>query len=142
MYCIDSSALVFANQKFPLVECKSYWQNLEDVISQGQLNTSEIVCDELKFYEEGIYKWAIKQRHFVIPLNEELLDQTKIIVNRYPQLIDPLSSIEQAAPYLLATAKLNKMTIVTEKIKLLLVCQKMKIESITFNEMTKILKVV
>jgi hypothetical protein len=138
MYCIDSSALVVANQKYPILEFKNFWQKLEDAISHDVLNTTEIVCDELKFYDEIIYKWAIKQPHFIISLDEGILQQAKIIINRYPQLIDPLSSIEQAAPYLLATAKIHKMTIVTERKKLSLIGKKMKIKSISYHQMLSI----
>src|SRR5436309_449211 len=146
LYCIDASALLKAHQSHPLAEDVDFWEKISDAITQGLIISSEVVSEELKYYEPELYTWASKQRHFIVPLDEETLAQTKIIINRFPQLIDPLASGEQASPYIVALAQILSATIVTEESddnpnsKLMHACLKLRIRTISLAEMIKQLK--
>ena len=115
-YVIDACALINACHNYSMTSqfFSRVWEIFDDMISKGELISSSEVLDELR--DEKLSVWARQHRECFIPLDKPIQDKTKEILKRYPTLIQ-MKSVRNsnADPFLIATAVLNKGTLVTDE---------------------------
>jgi hypothetical protein len=115
-YCLDTSVLIeswvrnYRPSSFP-----SFWKKMENSIREGNMIAPEIVLDELKRKDDELYKWAKNQKMLFIPLSIEIQEIQTGIINSYPKLIDTSKNRSMCDPWVIALARLQKCTVVTEE---------------------------
>ncbi|MDW8347927.1 MAG: DUF4411 family protein, partial [Bacteroidia bacterium] len=76
----------------------------------------EIVRDELDAVGTPALKsWAKNQSGLFVPLEPQLQAEANAIQERYPELVDVKSGYESADPWVIALAKLNGWTVVSQE---------------------------
>ncbi|MBI4683450.1 MAG: DUF4411 family protein [Nitrospirae bacterium] len=125
-YCIDTNILITLKAYYPKKESafKAIWDEIERLISDGNMLTINIVEDEIKKYEgkdDFLKRWIKAHRkHFIVPIDSEIWEAGQKIIDEHPELIDQkkMSSNEpEADPFLIALAFVKDCTIVTQESK-------------------------
>lgn len=154
IYCIDTSSLIHGwNEKYPPEIFASLWSDIENLINDGDLVSTEEVLMELSAGNDDLSIWASKQNNFFLPLNNQIQTEAANI------LADPINSKvldtkkvgkNEADIWVIATAKVNNLTVITDekyvqpidvpnarKISIRNVCENINIPHLNFLEFIK-----
>lgn len=116
IYVIDACALIDAAQNYNMSK-KSFthiWNELNEMIRNGQLISSTEIMDELK--DDDLKDWAKKHRECFLPLTQDVQEKTKEVLAQFPNLIKVRSTgNSNADPFLIATALIKGGSIVTNE---------------------------
>ncbi|MPZ92554.1 MAG: DUF4411 family protein [Actinobacteria bacterium] len=94
----------------------SLWnQYLPDLILSGHLRATDEVRIELERQDDEILEWAQEQSGLFVTIDEEIQQEVTDILAGYPKLIDPMAGRSGADPFIIALARLNGCTVVTEE---------------------------
>ncbi|MCX7768831.1 MAG: DUF4411 family protein [Flavobacteriales bacterium] len=117
MYSVDTSTLMDWQARFyPTDVFMGLKTNIENLIANGKLRAPEIVRDELDAVGTPALKsWAKNQSGLFVPLEPQLQAEANAIQERYPELVDVKSGYESADPWVIALAKLNGWTVVSQE---------------------------
>lgn len=135
-YIIDTDVLIQLYDSLPMEIYQTQWNLLGEYIKEGKIILCETVCKEIKKAEE-LKKWLEQFKDLIIPCyTPEVIIEAKTIINAYPKLIDIYNPSDQSDPYVIALAKLNKFTVLTnetyseggKKTKIPYVCKELEIE--------------
>jgi hypothetical protein len=89
---------------------------VEGLIADGKLRAPQIVREELDAVgTPDLKRWARSQGGLFVPLEPELQAEAAVIQNRYPELVDARSGHESADPWVIALAKLQGGTVVSQE---------------------------
>lgn len=89
---------------------------IEGLIAGGKLRAPQIVQEELEIVgTPDLKRWARSQGGLFVPLEPELQAEAAAIQNRYPELVDARSGHESADPWVIALAKLQGGTVVSQE---------------------------
>jgi Domain of unknown function (DUF4411) len=87
IYCIDTSSLIHGwNEKYPPEVFASLWNDIENLINNGDLVSTEEVLMELNAGNDDLSIWASKQSNFFLPLDNQIQTEAANI------LADPINS--------------------------------------------------
>jgi len=126
---------LFNNSKYifdsgPFIDLKNYptdifttlWDNISQMIENGQIISSSEVLRELENYDDEIAIWAKTQKKIFTKPTVSELEMVKQILNIHPELVKQeniLSGKPYADPFVIAQAKHNNCILVhREKYKL------------------------
>lgn len=117
MYSVDTSALMDWQARFyPTDIFVGLKERVEALIADGKLRAPEIVRDELDAVGTPALKtWAMGQSGLFVPLATPLQLEATAIQQRYPELVDVKGGYESADPWVIAMAKLNNWTVVSQE---------------------------
>ena len=161
VYVIDTSSLIkIKPEDYPHDIYVGQWLNLEKLVKEGRLISSEIVFEELGKRSDDIYEWAKRNKSMFREVN---FQQTKLVkqildTNNFKALIDLNATEGQVDPFIIAMALAKgkrqislfesneeiKKIVVTEetinpkhpnKIKIPFVCQHFEIECINIFDL-------
>ena len=154
IYCIDTSSLIHGwNEKYPPEIFASLWNDIENLIKNGDLVSTEEVLMELNAGNDDLSIWASKQNDFFLPLDNQIQAEAATI------LADPINSKvldkkkvgkNEADIWVIATAKVNNLAVITDekyvqpidvpnarKISIRNVCENINIPHLNFLEFIK-----
>lgn len=143
-YVIDTCSLTKMRHTYPRDLFPTAWAKLDELCAAGILISAEDVLEELSAFDDEIYVWAQGQQvGFFYPLNEEVQAQASKILGDYPGLLDLRKNKSSGDPFIIATAKINRCTVVTEekrtnsesRPKIPNVCDELGVECINIVEM-------
>ncbi|MFH1730106.1 MAG: DUF4411 family protein [Planctomycetota bacterium] len=113
-YCIDTSSLMDAWRRwYPPDLFPSLWAKLDELVSNGDLISSEEVLRELERKEDGLLAWANEHSGMFLPLSDEIQEITQQILDGFPKLVDSRTGKSFADPFVIATARATGTTVVT-----------------------------
>lgn len=73
IYCIDTSSLIHGwNEKYPPEVFSSLWSDIENLINNGDLVSTEEVLMELNAGNDDLSVWASKQSKLFLPLDSKI----------------------------------------------------------------------
>jgi len=143
IYCIDTSALIAAwYERYKPNRFPKLWEQLDQLITDGRLVSSSLVLRECsKQRSEELHAW-LKPREamFLVP-DEGVQGQVDHIVNTYTGLVAAGKEKFQADPFVIALAKVNGHTVITEETgptslsKIPGVCNAMKVECVNLMQL-------
>jgi hypothetical protein len=117
IYCIDTSALIAAwYERYKPNRFPKLWEQLDQLITEGRLVSSTLVLRECsKQRSEELHAW-LKPREamFIVP-DETVQRKVDYIVNTYTALVTAGKEKFQADPFVIAQAKVNGCTLITEE---------------------------
>ncbi|MCY7348228.1 MAG: DUF4411 family protein [Pyrinomonadaceae bacterium] len=154
IYCIDTSSLIHGwNEKYPPEIFTSLWNDIENLIKNGDLVSTEEVLMELNAGNDDLSIWASKQNDFFLTLDNEIQAEAANI------LADPINSKvldtrkvgkNEADIWVIATAKVNNLAVITDekyvqpidvpnarKISIRNVCENINVPHFNFLEFIK-----
>lgn len=115
-YCIDSCSLIELNYTYRPTVFPSLMMDINKLIDAGKLYSAIEVLKELEVQESDIiYLWASDKKDMFILQEHEIQVEVKNLLKKYPKLIDYKTGRSGADPWLIATAKVKGLAIVTEE---------------------------
>lgn len=143
MYCIDTSSILQAwARTYPRDIFSALWDNIEAIITDGRLRSPDEVQREIGKKEDDLCKWAKAQSGLFVPLDFSQAAEVRAILTNFPLLVDSSKGRSGGDPFVIALAKLNGCTVITEEVasssakrpKIPDVCSHYNVEHITFLE--------
>lgn len=148
-YSIDSSSLITAwNSLYPPDVFAGVWSRLSSAIDdEGAVKITEAVYIELERQRDTLFDW-VDQRNtsFIVPFDRDIQKGVTTIQADYPSLVDIENERDFADPFVIALAKMNSCTVVTEenlvgqqakRLKIPNVCLGMEIDYLNFLGMIR-----
>ncbi len=148
-FSIDSSSLIQAwSRAYPLDAFPTFWDKMSEIVDKRVILTPDVVLDELKKKDDGLYDWVEERKeHLIYPLDGELQKVVKDILGKFPRLVDTKRGRSGADPFVIALAKITGRTVVTDEImgkpknpSIVDVCQHYDIECINLLAMIRRLR--
>jgi len=105
-YCIDTSALIdLWRRKYPPDVFRSLWGSFENLINQGLIAAPKEVLRELEKRDDELLRWAKQHHSIFIDFDTNQERELKLILAKFPDMVDYLSDSPQADPFIVALAK-------------------------------------
>lgn len=115
-YCIDTSSIIHAwIEAYPPDNFPRLWDRINEFINKGKLISSDEVLRELKTKHDSAYQWAKGHPDLFVPIDQAIQPVVAEIMLTYPRLVDTRKGRLSADPFVIAIAKLNKCTLVTNE---------------------------
>ena len=119
-YSIDTSSLIDAWYiYYQPGTFLSLWKEIEELGKSGILCAPKEVKDELKTYEERednpLYRWGQEQAHMFVDQTPEMQIEIQRLSDSCKRLVRPGRLRPDADPYVIALAKVNGWTVITEE---------------------------
>ena len=115
-YCVDTSSLIAAwEERYPPDHFPKFWQLLEEAITSGQLIVCEAVLDETKKRSEELHRWLRRFDGHIVPFEEAIQAAAKKVLAAFPRLVGEHKMAFAADPFVIATAMVRRLTVVTEE---------------------------
>lgn len=74
------------------------------------------VLHEIGKQEDQLHKWvAARRERLFVPLDRPIQEYAKIVINRFPSLVNPSGTRGQADPFVIALAAVRHLTVVSEE---------------------------
>ena len=144
-YSIDTGALLDGWVRwYPPDVFPSVWQRFDQLIEAGTIVASEEVLRELSRRDDGIHDWCKQRPKLIVPLDENIQYATVEVLSQFPRMVDQRPGKNLADPFVVALAKVRKLTVVTGEIggtqdrpKIPFVCQHFDIRSINLVQLLR-----
>ena len=115
-YCLDSSSIIAAwDERYPPEIFPPFWELLDAAISAGRVFVPEAVIDELEKKSKAAAKWFKDRDACIIPYEAEIQLQAKAILSAFPKLIMEQKYAFAADPFVIGTAIVHGLVVVTEE---------------------------
>jgi hypothetical protein len=115
-YCFDTSALLECwSRSYPPDIFPGLWAKLDDLISFEQVVSPDEVRVEIARQEDELKKWIDGRPFMFLPLDEAIQIATAEVLRAHPLLMKATKNRNGADPFVIATAKVNGITVVTEE---------------------------
>lgn len=116
VYCIDTSSLIEAwERRYPRESFPSFWTKLEALIEAGQLISSQEVLAEIEKKADDLHAWSKQFSAIFLELSEEVQQTVADLLSRHERMVDSSKGKSAGDPWVVATAKVNGATVVTEE---------------------------
>lgn len=145
-YIVDTDVLIGFNDSIPMDVYETQWKLIGESIEKGKIVICEAVFNEIKKSVE-LKQWLNNYKDLIsLCYKNNVLVEAKVIINEYPKLIDVNNPSDQSDPYVIALAKLNGFTVLTnekyseggKKTKIPYICKKMSINCINTHDFYRI----
>lgn len=117
IYCIDTSALIAAwYERYKPNRFPKLWDEFDALIKASRLVSSSLVLRECsKQRSEELHGWLKPREAMFLPPDEAVQSQVDFIVNNYKGLVTAGKEKFQADPFVIALAKVNGHSVITEE---------------------------
>ena|SRR3712207_5614930 len=115
-FCLDTSALVGAwVRAYPPDVFPRLWTTLEELAERGGVVSPDEVRHELAAKADDLHEWAEAHAAMFVPLDAEQMAATREILAAFPRLVGELAERNRADPFVIALARVRRLTVVTEE---------------------------
>lgn len=114
-YVFDSNVFINMQRHHPIDIFKSLWTRIEDLIDNGVVISSDEVYDELGIGNDSLIEWAKSRKSAFFPSDIKVQHFVKEMLQKYPALITGSKKANGADPFVIALAKLNCCTLVSDE---------------------------
>jgi hypothetical protein len=115
-YCFDTSALIECwSRSYPPDVFPGLWEKMDSLVAHRGLQCPEEVRVELARQEDELRKWADGRRYMFVPLDEPIQEATRAVLQGHPLLMKATKNRNGADPFVIATAQVRRLTVVTEE---------------------------
>jgi hypothetical protein len=114
-YSFDTNVLIEAwRERYPPTVFPKLWELMDSLITQGLIEASEEVLEELKKREgDDLTKWAMARPAFFFPHTDEVQQAVKGVLRAYPKLLKRGKS--GGDPWVIALAQVHQSAVVTQE---------------------------
>ena len=142
VYCIDTSALIAAwYERYKPNRFPKLWAQFDALIEAQRLMSSVMVLDECSRRSPELHEWLKDRPAMFLPPDADVQARVDHIVNTYTGLVMQGKEKFAADPFLIATAEVHGLTVITEETgpdslrKIPGVCRALKVPSINLMEL-------
>ena len=115
-YCIDTSCLIAAwEERYPIDHFPKFWALLEAAITARKICALLAVHDETEKKSKELHDWLGNREGLFVDLNEDMETGVKVILAKHPRPVMEKRQRFAADPFIIAVAKLRRLTVVTEE---------------------------
>jgi predicted nucleic acid-binding protein len=115
-YCFDTSALIECwSRSYPPDVFPGVWLKMDELVSQQQVLCAEEVRGELAKQEDDLATWVNARPQMFVPLDEAIQRATSEILMQHQLLMKSTKNRNGADPFVIATARVKSLTVVTEE---------------------------
>lgn len=115
-YLIDSNVLIACAFNTPFEYFPSFWIKLEEYINNNQVIICDAVVTEISAKADELKKWISNYKSLYRKTFEpDIVVEAKLIINKYPNLVDINNPNDQADPYLIALAKIDNLCLISDE---------------------------
>ena len=115
-YCFDTSVLIECwSRSYPPDVFPGLWVKLDELITQREVLCPDEVRVELERQEDELAKWTNARPHLFVPLDDAIQRATSGVLARHPLLMKATKNRNGADPFVIATAQVRSLTVVTEE---------------------------
>lgn len=147
-YCIDTSALIDAYRDYyPPDVFHGLWENVDDLIRNGDLISPEEVLNELSIGDDDVFAWADSRPQLFVPLSEPIQIATAEVLAVYAEWIPQDRSRNVADAFVVALARVRNCPVVSgekwgnspnpARVRIPNVCEGLGMRHMTFLEMIR-----
>jgi hypothetical protein len=146
IYSIDTSALLDGwKRHYPPDVFPGIWDNIDEMVSRGDLAATEEVLLELEKGDDDLYDWARQRPQMFLPLDVDIQTAVTGILSTHSNLVDIHRSRSMADPFVIAVAQVHACAVVSgevlsnspTKIKIPNVCSDLGIRHINFLQLIR-----
>jgi hypothetical protein len=116
-YCIDTSFLLDAwRRKYPPDHFPPFWEYLGQLIETGEMRAPEEVFYDLRKKDDDVFRWAKDRKATLfVPIDNQIQQEVSAILAKFEKLIDTRRGRSSSDPWVIALAKLNSATLITNE---------------------------
>lgn len=115
-YCADTSSLIAAwEERYPQENFPRFWEKLEALGNAERIFVPESVVDETDRRSKELNKWLKDRPQSVVGYEVAIQQEAKTILERYLLLVKQTKSRFAADPFVIATAKVKGLVVLTEE---------------------------
>lgn len=115
-YCFDTSSLIECwTRSYPPDIFPGLWDKLGDLVTYAQVVCPEEVRIELIRQDDGLAEWTAARPHLFVPLDDSIQRATREVLRAHPLLMKATKNRNGADPFVIATAQVRRLTVVTEE---------------------------
>ena len=115
-YCFDTSVLIECwSRSYPPDVFPGLWVKLDELITQQEVLCPDEVRVELERQEDDLAKWINARPHLFVPLDDAIQRATSEVLAQHPLLMKATKNRNGADPFVIATAQVRSLTVVTEE---------------------------
>jgi hypothetical protein len=134
-YCLDSSALIEAwTRYYPQDVMPGFWAKLDELCRKGRVCIADEVLRETEKQDDGLSDWLKTRGQIVVPPDDSVQQALRVVLAKYPGLIDVKRARSMGDPWVVATAIARGAVVVSQeyggsitKPKIPFVCQQERI---------------
>src|SRR5437899_344297 len=119
VYCIDSSSLIWAHRSsFTMDIAPRFWELADEAFKAGTIISNIAVYDEIverEGEEDDLARWVKDRKQFFPDLTQAAANNLASIMQKCPNLVNPLKNKHEADPYVIATAMTSNGSVVTQE---------------------------
>ncbi len=115
-YCFDTSVLIECwSRSYPLDVFPGLWVKLDELIARQEVLCPDEVRVELERQDDDLAKWISTRPQLFVPLDDAIQRATSEVLARHPLLMKATKNRNGADPFVIATAQVKSLTVVTEE---------------------------
>jgi hypothetical protein len=115
-YCFDTSVLIECwSRSYPPDVFPGLWVKLDALIAQQEVLCADEVRVELERQEDELAKWIKVRPQLFVPLDDAIQRATSEVLLAHPLLMKATKNRNGADPFVIATAQVRGLTVVTEE---------------------------
>jgi hypothetical protein len=115
-YCFDTSVLIECwSRSYPPDIFPGLWVKLDALIAQQEVLCADEVRVELERQEDELAKWIKVRPQLFVPLDDDIQRATSEVLRGHPLLMKATKNRNGADPFVIATAQVRGLTVVTEE---------------------------
>lgn len=110
---LDTNVLIGLVQRYPRDIFPAMWSIIESSVTAGRSCICEAILREVQRGGDDLYRWAKKLPGFLCPATDQELTVVAGIAAAQPKWVQ--GQLNEADPFVIAQAKAEKSTLVTEE---------------------------
>ena len=116
LYCLDSSSIIAAwDERYPPDNFPAFWAQMDKALNEGLALVPEAVIDELDKKSKDAAAWLKDRKDAIVTYTPEIQLEAKAILADHPKLVMVKKVGFAADPFVIATAKVYGLTVVSEE---------------------------
>lgn len=148
-YVFDSNVFMNLQQRQPIDVYPSVWDKISELMEEGTVTSSQEVYEEILVGDDYLSEWAKQRSTRFLLTDEEIQRVVRDILSNHRGLVEGGKKKNNADPFVIALAKINMCTIVSEEIptnnpnspKIPDVCSVLGINCINFVDFSREMKI-
>lgn len=148
-YIMDTCSFSELKYRYSEDVFEEIWKQVLDEIEKGTIMSCEEVYEELEKQDDDFFARFSKYKYMFIDITDEIQEELITILKEHEKILDLKKKKSGADPFVIATAKAYKCTVVTEERrnnspkseKIPNVCDAYGIKCITFLDMLRELNI-
>lgn len=116
LHSFDTSSLLNGRRDLlPPEVFRSLWDNVEDMIAEGEIRAVDVVRDELSKRDDEVNSWARLQAELFVALDPDIQLATRGVLAEHPKLMGKGGGRNAADPFVIGLARARGGIVVTEE---------------------------